>query len=154
MVIEHSEALAVRAGAIDTPVGVAPIDLAGGMALPDDFLNVGAGQASLAKTKFRVICPGEALDAHASNPMRGASELEVVLRGEMEDGFERMGLFVVDPGVAASGETRKRGNCGVESWSWWENSACCGLYRVDTVNDSIFIHASAAVGTFKVQSWL
>lgn len=64
MVIEHSESPAVRANAIDTPIGISSIDLPRAVPFPDDRLNLEETQASLAQTKFGVLGPDKALDGH------------------------------------------------------------------------------------------
>lgn len=69
MVVDHGEAPAVAALAVNAPAGVPSIDFAGAMSFADDPLDLKARQTSLAQSRLRVLGPDEARDAHGGHPM-------------------------------------------------------------------------------------
>lgn len=64
MVVDHREAPAVAALAMNPPAGVSSIDFARAVSFTDDALDLKARQTPLAQPRFCVLGPSEALDAH------------------------------------------------------------------------------------------
>lgn len=64
MVVDHREAPAVTALAVNAPAGVPPIHFARPVSFTNNTLDLKARQTPLAQPRFCVLGPSETFDAH------------------------------------------------------------------------------------------